>query len=382
MKIAVIATATIPSDTAHSIHIMQMAQALQQEGHATTLWLPTPPPTHRLNTAQEAFAQYGIHTPFDMVHLDPPHGPHNLWFALRALRGARRAGTTGVLTRVPWAAALSAHAGVSTLCELHDLPAHGRALRLYARGRDCRGLVTITAALRDAVLERFGTRFRPEEVLVCPDGVDLTRFADLPRPAAARAALGLEAERFTAGYVGGFYPGRGIEKVLDIARRCPGIGFLLVGATAAQLPTWEERCRRAGLQNVTLKPHQPPAAIPPLLAACDALLMPYQHRVAVSGGGNTARWMSPMKMFEYMACARTILASDLPALREVLNDGNSLLLPPADADAWAAALQRCAGVPATASARARQARADVEDYTWRQRARTLAGRLQAGQARD
>ena len=66
--------------------------------------------------------------------------------------------------------------------------------------------------------------------------------------------------------------------------------------------------------------------------------MPYSRRT-VAHGGITTDWMSPLKMFEYMAAARPIVASDLPALREVLNENNALLIPPDNATALAAAFR-------------------------------------------
>ena len=76
-----------------------------------------------------------------------------------------------------------------------------------------------------------------------------------------------------------------------------------------------------------------------------------------------------MKMFEYMACRRTILSSDLPVIREVLNERNAMLLSPEDPDAWAAALQTCLDDPDTSQLLAEQARQDVQQYTWLERAR-------------
>ena len=62
--------------------------------------------------------------------------------------------------------------------------------------------------------------------------------------------------------------------------------------------------------------------------------------VRIAGGGETAAWMSPLKVFGYMAAAKPILCSDLPVLREVIEDGrNGILVPPDDPAAWARVCQ-------------------------------------------
>ena len=72
----------------------------------------------------------------------------------------------------------------------------------------------------------------------------------------------------------------------------------------------------------------------------DVLLMPYKEIVSVSlKGVNTAKWMSPLKMFEYMSAGVPIIASDLPVLKEVLEDNfNCLLAPPDNYHEWNKAL--------------------------------------------
>ena len=87
--------------------------------------------------------------------------------------------------------------------------------------------------------------------------------------------------------------------------------------------------------------------------------------------------MSPLKLFEYMAAGKPILASDIPALREVLRDGETaLLLPPGDAQAWAAAARRLLADPPAATALGARAQADfLATYTWEARATGILARL-------
>ena len=86
-----------------------------------------------------------------------------------------------------------------------------------------------------------------------------------------------------------------------------------------------------------------------------------------------------MKLFEYLACERPILSSDLPVLREVLNEENSILLPGEDIDSWISALHRLETDPGLCRRLATQARRDAQQYTWEARARKiLSGQILAG----
>jgi len=84
-------------------------------------------------------------------------------------------------------------------------------------------------------------------------------------------------------------------------------------------------------------------------------------------------YTSPLKLFEYMAAGRPIVASDLPSLREVLSHShNAWLVPPDDPAALAGALCTVRDDPALGSRLAAQASADIAAYTWDGRARRLA----------
>jgi glycosyltransferase involved in cell wall biosynthesis len=108
--------------------------------------------------------------------------------------------------------------------------------------------------------------------------------------------------------------------------------------------------------------------------------MPHASRVADSGGGDIAEWASPMKAFEYLACGRAIMASDLPVLREVFHEGNSLLVPPEDPSAWSSSLRSLAQDPRHREALGARARADAGRHSWEARSRRALAGLEADDA--
>ena len=367
MKIAYLSSAAVPSNSAHSLQVMKMCQAMQQEGHAVTLVLP---PAEEKLTAGDLNRMYGVDIRFEIrrVNLPPILGRRGLALALSGQ--AARLSPDMVYTRgvdIAWAAAAR---GLRTAVEIHALPA-GRLgpwyLRMLARNPDVR-MITISRPLED-LLRKGYPALADRPILVASDAVDLERYQGLPSPHQARIRLGFPTKGFTAGYFGGLVAGRGVEQIIALAERLPDVSFLIFGGEASAVAGWKRRAPRR--ENLRWMGHVPNADLPLCQAACDALLMPYQKAVTVQGRGNTAEIMSPMKLYEYMAAGRLILASDLPALRVILNETNCVLLPCDAIEPWAAALEKAQRAKTWAGRLAERARKDVQPHTWRNRVKAV-----------
>jgi glycosyltransferase involved in cell wall biosynthesis len=214
--------------------------------------------------------------------------------------------------------------------------------------------------------------------IIAPDGVDLARYENLPTPIEARRILNLfrDETTFTAGYTGHLYPGRGIDLLLNLAENLPQVHFLIVGGEPTDVERLKKEVLEKDLENTRLTGFVPNSRLPLYQAACDVLLMPYQHKVAASSGGDISHYLSPMKLFEYLACERPILCSDLPVLREVLiQETNAILLPPEKPNAWISALDRLCKSPELRLQLAKQARLTANNYTWDARARMILTNL-------
>lgn len=154
-----------------------------------------------------------------------------------------------------------------------------------------------------------------------------------------------------------------------LAGRFTNVSFLWVGGRQPDINRWQQRLAGKKITNIILTGFVENNRLPLYQAAADILLMPYERVITGSSGGNSAAYASPMKMFEYMACQRAIISSDLPVIREVLNTSNAVLCPPDDIDAWSQALEQLVENDNRRQALARQARQDVQQYTWLERAR-------------
>ena len=371
MRITYLASAAIPSTSANSLQILKMCEAMVGEGHAVTLLAPRMTPAGEPDS-EVVGEYYGLRLVPEIRRVDTPRLVGRRGLAWRMAHSARQLAPDIVYTRgVDFALAASWYQQ-RVILELHQLPS-GRLgplyLRLIVHSPRCRRLVLITPRLHELLVKAIPAT-RRVETLVAGDAFDDAKYHALPDPHQAQRALGIAVRGVAAGYFGSVVPGRGVETILTMARELPEVHFLIAGSSerpSGELPA-----------NVLWLGHIPPAQVALHQAACDVLLMPYQTRVTVQGKGDTAQVMSPLKLYEYMAAERLILSSDLPALRAMLDEGNSLLLPAEDPSAWVAALRRGLNSPDLRQRLAHQARLDVAPYTWRNRTRTVLADLEGG----
>jgi glycosyltransferase involved in cell wall biosynthesis len=366
MRIALVEPGALPAQTANSIQRMKMAQALASAGHSVRVFAPGRDPG--LSWAQFA-KHYGLRHRFELQWLPSVPLLRRYDFALNVLGQARAWRADLLYTRSPQAGTWAATRGMPAIFELHDMPSGIMGpwlLHRFLKSNGARRLVANTQFLANKLKSEY--KLPDKFLIVAPNGVDLERYVKLPTPKAARRALKL-SEAFTVGYTGHLYAGRGAELILDLARALPKMQFLLVGGRAEDVARVRNEARE--LKNVTLTGFVPNAELPRYQAAADVLIMPYARQVAGSSGGDIAPFLNPMKMFEYLANGRPIVSSDLPVLREVLNEKNSVILSSNNAAAWADALRALQKSASKRTALAKAARATAKQYTWEKRAQLV-----------
>ena len=371
MKIAAITTSRIPSFTANSIQVMKVCQALKQLDNEVKLWMPK----FTTSTWPELADKYGISTPYEMEWLDFQKNLKQYDFCWKSVQSSIQWGVDVVYTWALQAATISAIRKKTTVMEFHDYPMGVLGpfwFRIFIRAPGKKILLTTTRALANGLQERFQLKI-PEEILqIAPNGTDLERYKALPSSSKARRQLGI-TDRFTIMYTGHFYPGRGMDLMLGMAHALPQFQFLWVGGQDKDIDPWKKRLQEQAIQNVIITGFINNARLPLYQAAGDILLMPYQREIAGSSGGNIVNVINPMKMFDYLATRRTILASDIQIFHEVLNERNSVFCPPDDLNAWIKTVLDLANNKSKRDQLAKQAGKDAEFFTWKNRAsQTLA----------
>lgn len=369
MNVACISASRVPSTTANSMQVMKACQALSQLGHEVHLFLPRYKLLLR-NIDLTSF--YGLKNQFSIEYLSSHPNLNRYDFAMWAVRKARQLKADISYVWFVQAGIFSLFAHLPVIFELHGPPEgnFGPTLfRLFQKIPGTKRLLPITKALASQLHERFNIDLRDQRQLkISPNGVDLERYNDLPDPVTARTQLGL-TDALTVGYTGHLYTGRGMSLLTELAKCFPRIHFLWVGGRQQDVDRWQNYLEAEKIVNVTLTGFIENSQLPLYQAAADILLMPYEKAITGSSGGNSTPYASPMKMFEYMACKRPIISSDLPVIREILNPSNSMLCPPEDIGMWSQALGNLIYDEEKRHALAEQAWRDIQQYTWLERAR-------------
>jgi glycosyltransferase involved in cell wall biosynthesis len=384
VRILYFADIRFPLERANGIQTMETCHALASRGHEVGLVVR--PDTH--SPPRDPFEYYGLsRTPRLTVERAPIAGPQfarriaYLSFATGRAIGADRAdvvltrdlGTAAVLAKVPHAVrapliyeshgyAPEVAAALPGMVTGAPVPGHARLKRLAKReaavwhGAD--GYITITAALARLLQDKFGQRLH---TAVVPDGVRMIPAGDWhPLP---------EEDPPNVTYAGHLYPWKGVDVLLEALARTPHVRGSVVGGHKEEgdRARLESLATRLGIsERVTFVGHVAPAHVHEVLRQATILVLP-NPASAIS-----THFTSPLKLFEYMAAGRAIVASDLPAIREVLeHERNALLVRPGDPGALATAIERLAYDRDLASQIARRAFHDASEYTWDRRAQRL-----------
>lgn len=212
-------------------------------------------------------------------------------------------------------------------------------------------------------------RVDPQKIKVMPNGVDIALFGGAYDTAAVRTEWRLgDAPVIT--FVGGFQPWHGLENLVaafaQLLPALPQARLLLVGDGPARKSLEAAITQHDVANAVTITGFVSQEQVPAFLAAADIAVLPYPELPQ-------ELWFSPLKLYEYMAAGKAIVASRSGQIAEVLQDGeNGLLTPPGSIDALSQAMRTLLQDDALRQRLGRQAQADaVAHHSWKQYIRRL-----------
>ncbi|WP_430814644.1 glycosyltransferase [Carboxylicivirga sp. RSCT41] len=364
MKILYIANSFVPSKTANSIHVMKMCQAFGLLGHDITL-LTFDSPNNEEAGINDVYSYYGVKNVFSIkkIPLRNVKGKMHL-FALEAVRFAKRFHADLVYTRCELPAVYLSYTKIPFVIEAHKPFADadgikGHFLKRIFQANNLKRFVAISKVLE----QMFSLHFKKSI-----DSLVLHDAADIP---VGQVNKGLNWKGrdgvLHVGYFGHLYQGRGVEVIIDMAKSNRDVDFHIVGGRQQDVDHWRKQL--TNLPNLHFYGFVEPSEVALYRSLCDVLLAPYQREVWVENKGHeSSKYMSPLKIFEYMSSKKCIICSDMPVLREVLNEHNAILVSPDNTEEWNDALNSCAD-EALRTRLANKAFEDLkENYTWKKRA--------------
>ena len=369
MKIIYIANLRLPTEKAHGLQIMKMCESFAKQGNELELIIP-----RRANQIKkDPFEYYGVARIFkirkisclDLITLDKYIGHLGLWiesvsFNIFAAPRIFLKKSDIIYTRDKFFLPFSLFKK-NLIFEIHTFPQNYFLYHLFFK--KITGITVITQKLKELLMKQG---ISSDKILVAPDGVDLEEFDTKKSREECREILNLSQGKKIILYTGHLYQWKGTGVLLEAARKLPidNYQFIFVGGTKEDIVEFEKQA--GGVGNVLVVGHRSHKEIPYWLKSADVLVLPNSGKEDIS-----KLWTSPMKMFEYMASRRPIVASSLPSLREVLNENNSVLVEPDNPEKLAAAIKKILENPQLAEKISDQAFMEVQDYTWEKRVKKI-----------
>ena len=385
-RIAYVSRLVLPNHSANSLQTIQMAAALSRQTKDTSLFV------HQLRVSGERILNhYGLEaTALRIRSLHTSSWPELLYGNARTrflLYNSAVAGILGFRKPNGCKNVLFVRSRLEFLYwgllrpylfwmrnwyfvyECHQLPAKkqpdGAWLqpRAAKRARKALGnydlILTVTRGLADDL-----TPLLPGD----PSPVVLPLTSSLHRSSPARSPE-FSDRSITLGFVGSMDPDDGLDDVFEGLRKLPTKYRLrLVGPVKERHRDWFEKwlAHRSMQGRVRALPPIGYSRVAEAIDRCDILLAP------AGKGIYSGQHRSPMKLFDYMARAKPIIAADVESHRSILEDGrNALLYRPGNAEILAAAVLRLVAYPSLAEFIARQAWLDSKQHTYEQRARKI-----------
>ena len=371
MRIAYVASPPLFSKGASGIHVMKMCQAMAKLGHSVELILPS------YNNKIDIYEYYAVEPIFKLTPLPSLDGlsirPTVHGFLSSIYTKLKRSNFDLVVTRNIFYTFISTKLfRIPTIYDAHHPLVNKAAHSLFKSFKESNYLLRFSTNSHGLanIYSRLGL---PEDKLVVAhNGVDLERFEAAVTKEEARRKLGLPHEKEIVCYSGNFYPGRGLDLLIDVAEELRHVLFIIVGGTGDDIENYRRRLREREIENFLLIGFVPHRAVPHYLFASDVLIMPYTSRMTIRDGSVAAEFTSPIKLFEYMASGRPIVATALPSIKEVLEDNrNAILVEPDSAHSVLDGIKKALSDQVLTQRIVARAASDIRRYTWEERVKRI-----------
>lgn len=361
MKIVYISNSIIPSKNANSIHVMKMCQAFADNGHEVILLAPL----HKDNISNiNIFDYYGVRNNFKIKFISFINIP-KLWsfsYAMNTYRYIKQLKVDIVYGRDLKSCYLGTKVNESIKVIYEPHKPFGKhnvidkiVLKLMIQQNSFIKLVVISDSLKS--MYKKITSFKNCKIDVAHDG------ADKPKDNKKITSI-KNSQRLNVGYTGHLYQGRGIDIILEIAKKIDYMNFHIVGGNLIDIEFWKSK---TSLKNVIFHGFVEPSEVYKYVNSFDIMLAPYQNKVSIAGKDDSSKYMSPLKIFEYMASKKAIVISDLDVLHEVLNNDEVIYVKYNNILQWVDAIKKLENNNDRNNLSLNSYNKFINNYTWNQR---------------
>lgn len=367
MKILYIASIRLPTEKAHGVQIMKTCEAFSQIGKEVKLIVPN----YSNRIKDDPFEYYEVKKIFSVKKLIGIRLMYlgkvgffleNLIFFLRVFFTKDFWETDYVYSRDEILSWLSNLFGRKTIWETHTGSYNFFAKNLLKKSEL---IVCISQGLKDFYISK-GSKLK---IIVAHDGVDLDSFKLKVDIEKMKKSLGLPMDKKIIMYAGRLDGWKGTETFISASKSWSDQGVSALGVVVGGNDSEVVELSRKWPTTRFLR-FVPYKELVNYLKIADVLVVPNTAKSEIS-----SYYTSPLKVFAYMASGVPIVASDLPSIREILNQNNSILIKSDNADALIDGVKKVLEDSHMAGIIANQALLDVKKYTWLERAKTIISNI-------
>src|SRR3989344_1005407 len=372
VRIKYITNVRIPTGRAHGYAIMKMCSEFAKAGVDVEMFVPS---KGNNENKKDPFEFYGLERnfkinkvkSFDLLGRTLKFGRLFYWLDivsfLLALKFKLRFDSGDIIYTRDFLISLFLPKAALVVLELHHIPLN---LFLFSRAlKNVALLVVLNSYLKEDLI-KLGVS--PTKIFVSPSGVDLQDFVPNKAQDEAKKQLNLSQYKKIVLYIGQFYPWKGVDTLADSARLLPDKSFIFAGGVEPELSKFIGKY--AQTENIIITSFVNRSLVSMYMASADVLVIPNSAKEKIS-----SHYTSPMKLFEYMAAKKPIIASDLPSIREILTENECVFAEPDNPESFAKAIEKVLNDEDLALRIATNAFNKVGEYAWDKKAKNILNQI-------
>lgn len=229
--------------------------------------------------------------------------------------------------------------------------------------RSANGIVVITDRLKQKFVNEY--KISGEKIVVARDAVDLEKFKYAEKDSSVWQKHKISSDKKIVLYAGTLSEEKGVHTLAAAAPLVPrGVQIVFLGGTDEQIQAFKDKY--GNVRNISIIGRVAYTEVSKYMVSADILVLPDSSKFMYSN-----LYTSPMKLFEYMASGVPILASNIPSIREVLNETTAIFFNADDAQSFATSVHSMISNEITLKPLQQRAQEIVSEFTWEKRAEVI-----------
>jgi glycosyltransferase involved in cell wall biosynthesis len=214
--------------------------------------------------------------------------------------------------------------------------------------------------------------FSKEKVIFLPNAVEINDF-DIPiRKEKARELVNFPKDKFIVVYTGHLYSWKGVDTLVESVKYLTkDFLVIVIGGTESDVSKFKKKYLPN--EKLLFLGHREHGEIPIFQKSADLLVLPNTARENIS-----KYYTSPMKLFEYMASSRPILASNIPSIKEILDENMATFFEADNSEDLANKIMEVRKLYNEKEGMSKRAFNKISDYSWEGRAIKILNFIKKG----